>query len=645
MDKHTLGGYNTIDAFVEAKLNKYSNSKHDFEALFEQMFSEGQNTMFEESRGYRIIKTTYAQAKEDILFRARTLRELLKDETQNSVVGIYMENSLDWIEIFWAVIISGFRPLLMNMRLDDETLEYALKTCKAVAVISDEKEFSVRTVKCADIVAAESKIDAVEFGTEIFVMSSGTSANVKICAYTAEKFYWQIKGSYSMIQKCKQVKKHYEGELKLLTFLPFYHIFGLVAVYIWFAFFSRTFVRLNDMQPSTITNTIKRHKVTHVFAVPLFWEKVYEQALRTIKERGEDTYKKFEKGMKLSRAIGDFPVLGNKFSKLAFKEVRENMFGESIMFMITGGSYIGTETMEFFNAIGYRLADGYGMTEIGITSVELSGSKKLLNSCSVGLPMAGVEYKISPDGELLVRGKAMASYIIEDGEKQPNSDWFNTHDLASFDGKRYRILGRRDDLIIAPNGENLNPNLIEQKLICDGVRGACLIGADEGGKTIPALIVSVNKYISAQKLEAIKSDVRQRLADLRLAGQIQKVVFVEDSLLKGDEFKLNRIRITNEYNSGALTEVKPGRDSEQRMDDEISRNITRMFAVALNKPESEIGYTADFFLDEGGTSLDYLAIISQLRDEYKIPFPTGDSSLNSVKGLHTYIKDRLNNAD
>ena len=476
-------------------------------------------------------------------------------------------------------------------------------------------------------------------------MSSGTSANVKICAYTAEKFYWQIKGSYSMIKKCRQVKKHYEGELKLLTFLPFYHIFGLVAVYIWFAFFSRTFVRLNDMQPSTITNTIKRHQVTHVFAVPLFWDKVFEQALRTIKERGEDTYKKFEKGMKLSHAIGDFPVLRGLFSKLAFKEVRENMFGESIMFMITGGSYISTETMEFFNAIGYWLADGYGMTEIGITSVELSGSKKLLNSCSVGLPMAGVEYKINQDGELLVRGKAMASYIIEDGKTQPNSDWFNTRDLASFDGRRYRILGRRDDLIIAPNGENLNPNLIEQKLICDGVRGVCLIGADEDGKTVPTLIVSVNKYISVQKLEKIKSDVRQRLADLRLAGQIQKVVFVEDSLLKGDEFKLNRIRITNDYADGRLTEVKPGKDSEQRIDDEISRNITRMFAVALNKPESEIGYTADFFLDEGGTSLDYLAIISQLREEYKIPFPTGDSSLNSVKGLHTYIKDRLNNAD
>lgn len=645
MDNHTLGGYNSIDAFVESKLNRYNNSKRDFAALFELMFSEENNIMFEQSMGYRIIKTTYGEAKRNALRRAETLKRLLDGEKHNAAVGIFMENSLEWIELFWAALLAGFRPLLMNMRLDDQTLEYALKTCNAVAVISDGKEFSVRTITPGDVALADNELANADFGTEIFVMSSGTSANVKICAYTAGEFYWQIKGSYGIIKECKQVKKHYEGELKLLTFLPFYHIFGLVAVYIWFAFFSRTFVRLNDMQPDTITNTIKRHKVTHVFAVPLFWEKVYEQAVRTIKERGEDTYKKFEKGMRISRKTGGVTAIANLFSRLAFKEVRENMFGESIMFMITGGSSISPEVMEFFNAIGYRLADGYGMTEIGITSVELRADRKILNSCSVGLPMDGVEYKINDNGELLVRGKAMACYIIEGGEKKTNSGWFNTHDLAEFDGKCYRILGRRDDLIIAPNGENLNPNLIEQKLICDGVRGVCLIGADEDGKAVPTLIVSVNKYVSAERLEEIKQNVRQRLADLRLAGQIQRLVFVEDSLLKGDEFKLNRLRIAREYREGALTEVKPGADNGQWIDDEISRTITRMFAIALNKPESEIGYTADFFLDEGGTSLDYLAIISQLREEYKIPFPTGDSSLNSVKGLHLYIKENISNAD
>ena len=200
------------------------------------------------------------------------------------------------------------------------------------------------------------------FGEEILLMSSGTTSMPKICVYTAEEFYNQIRGSYGIIRRCAQMKKHYEGSLKQLTFLPFYHIFGLTAVYVWFAFFSRTFVRLNDMMPQTIVNTIKRHKVTHIFAVPLFWEKVRDQALSTIKNRGEETYKKFTRGLSIAEKIGDIPLLGDLFIKIAFREVRENLFGDSICFLISGGSSVSPEVLKFFNYIGYHLANGYGMT-------------------------------------------------------------------------------------------------------------------------------------------------------------------------------------------------------------------------------------------------------------------------------------------
>ena len=173
--------------------------------------------------------------------------------------------------------------------------------------------------------------------------------------------------------------------------MPFYHVFGLIAVYIWFAFFSRAFVQLNDLSPQTIVNTIKRHKVTHIFAVPLFWETVYDQAIKTIKSRGDKTYQKFLKGMQLSRKLGSAPLLGNAFTKAAFREVRENLFGESICFLITGGSAIRPEVIEFFNAIGYRLADGYGMTETSPVLTVLSpepSSGRTINSPSAVIPIA-----------------------------------------------------------------------------------------------------------------------------------------------------------------------------------------------------------------------------------------------------------------
>ena len=634
-----LGGFSSVNAFVEDKLRRYNMSDKSFRAVFSLMFSEENNILWEESRGYRISKTTYGQARSLTLHKASTLKTQLGELKPDAVIGIYMDNSLDWILTFWAILAIGCRPLLLNRRLDTETLEYALRVTNAAAVISDGQSFSVKTILSGELVEGANYMPA-DFGSEILVMSSGTSAHVKICAYTAEEFYNQIQGSYSIIKKCTKVKEHYEGELKLLTFLPFYHIFGLVAVYVWFAFFSRTFVRLNDMQPRTITNTIKRHKVTHIFAVPLFWEKVYEQAMRTIRDRGEETVKKFEKGMRISRKLGD-SALADAFSKLAFKEVREGMFGESVVFMITGGSCISPQVLEFFNAIGYRLADGYGMSEIGITSLELSRKRSLLNSGSVGLPMMGIEYEINSDGELRVRGKAMAKYIIEDGEKRGNSDWFNTHDLASFDGKCYRILGRQDDLIVAANGENLNPNLIETRITPDGVRGVALVGVTENGKTVPTLLVSVNKYITAARLGGIETQIKEQLAQLKLSGQIGRIFFTEDSLLKDNEFKLNRTRLAKELSEGNLTEVVSDMALVGREDDEISRKITAMFSLALSKPEDEIGYDADFFVDLGGSSLDYFSLVAGLRDEFGVSFTSGDMSRSTVRALHDYIQEKM----
>ncbi|MBR1482821.1 MAG: AMP-binding protein [Ruminococcus sp.] len=635
MKINNIGGYPSVDRFVDAKLARYNASDKSFSALFALMFSEGDNVLWEESRGYRIAMTTYAQAKSEILRRAATLRRLLADTPSNAVVGLYMDNSLEWIECFWAVLRAGFRPLLLNLRLDDETLAYALRVTGAAAVVSDGKVFAVRTIPAEDLAAEEGALPE-RFGTEIMVMSSGTSAHVKICAYTAEKFYYQIQGSYDMIRRCAQVKKHYEGQLKLLTFLPFYHIFGLVAVYIWFAFFSRTFVRLNDMQPQTIVNTIKRHKVTHVFAVPLFWEKVCEQAMRTISERGEATVRKFEKGMRISRRLGD-SSLADAFAKIAFRKVRDGMFGESIQFMIAGGSCIRPQTMEFFNAIGYRLADGYGMSEIGITSVELSSRRSLLNSCSVGTPMKGMEYRINEKGELLVRGKAMAQYVIEDGQPHDNPEWFNTHDLVSFDGSAYRILGRQDDLIVAPNGENLNPNLIESRLSLDGAEEICLVGLRQSGTTTPVLLISVSPYITGERLRRMESDLRRQLSALRLAGQVSKLVFTGERLMLDTEFKLNRTRLARALADGTLREVVPDRALLGRMDDDIARRITAMFAMTLHKPEDEIAPDADFFADLGGTSLDYFALIAGMRDAFRVSFRTGDMSMSTVRALHDYV--------
>lgn len=637
-----LGGFKDIDSFVSDKLRRLDEAETGFGSLFELMFSESENLMYEKSEGYRITKTTYGQAKHEILSLAGDLKERVSLPA-GSVVGLSMDNSLLWIEMFWAIILCGWKPILLNLRLSDKILEKTLKDCGAKAVVSDGREYSVTTVMADSLSKEHAPIKSESYGEEIMVMSSGTSDNVKICGYSAEEFKHQIHDSYHIIQECKAVKTHYDGYIKLLTFLPFYHIFGLFAMYIWFAFFSRAFVQLNDMAPQTIVNTIKRHKVTHIFAVPLFWETVYDQAIKTIRGRGEKTYKKFQKGIRLSRKLSGMKGLSRWFSKKAFREVRENLFGESISFLITGGSSIRPEVIEFFNAVGYQLADGYGMTEIGITSVELSDSKKILNSCSVGKPMTSSEYMINEKGELLVRGKNIAKYIIEDGKKTmtDKTQWFNTHDLAECSGGRYRILGRTDDLIVSSNGENLNPNLYEPQLSLSGTNGVCIV---TDGKT-PALIVSVNRRTDKAFLEKLDTDIKSKLSELNLTGQIGRILYVSDKLMIGDEFKLNRRRLASDYREGRFSIVDPHSANDEGEEDEMILLLRQVFAAALDKDVSEIAPESDFFTDLGGTSLDYLAATAKLQEDMGIPFPKSeDKTLRTVSEFYEYIKENLNDA-
>ena len=637
MKNDTLGGYPSVSAYVEAKLNRLETMERDFSSLFELMFSESGNVLYERSTGYRIVSTSYGEAREAVLRCVPKLERALKGIPKGQCVGLAMANGVEWIEVFWAILAAGYCPLLINTRLDDETLEEVLERIGASAVITDDRQFSVRLIKPEEIlgegVAGE---PAKSFGTQIFLMSSGTSSRVKLCAYTAEQFLSLIRDSLDIIKKCRPIQTHYEGSLKLLAFLPFYHVFGLVAMYVWFGFFSRTFVHLQDLSPQTILGTIRRHKVTHVFAVPLFWETVYKECIRTIKERGNETFARFEKGLEIYRKLSGFPLLCGAFSKKAFREVRENLFGESISFMITGGSEIKDQTLEFFNAIGYPLANGYGMTEIGITSVELSPKASVRTQGFVGEPFSSVEYSISEDGELLVRGPGLASYVLDGEKKKENAgEWFCTGDLAENVNGHYRILGRKDDLIVASSGENLNPVLTEARFDVPGVKQVCLI-ADASKE--PVLLASVGKYLRPERIAELEEALHSRMVQLGLNGQVKKLVLVEDDLVTGQEFKLCRSRLAKDYAAGRLTEVRRDLGQVDSPEDFRYERVRELFAIALGKQPEEIDPGTDFFM-AGGNSLDYLALVTQLREEFSVQFPEAEGeSLVTPMEMYQFIQ-------
>lgn len=630
-----IGGFKRVKRYVDHKMGLLERSDKSMSALYGLMFSERENVLFEETDGFRIRKTTYGEAQAEVEMRAPHIRRLV-GAPDGSKVGLYMENSPQWIVAFWAILRAGYCPLLLNTRFSAAATEDLLVRYKVAAVITDGKAFSVPSVLYSDL-AGEAKPYSGTFGEEMYVLSSGTSS-VKLCAYSGKELAEMIGNSRYVLTRNKRIKQHYRGELKLLAFLPFSHIFGFVAVYLWFGFFSRTFVKLNDLAPQTILNTIRLHRVTHIFAVPLFWNTVYRRALAAIAERGEKTQKRFQKGLRLSAFLGN-SRLGGKLTARLFREVRQNLFGESIRFMITGGSCISADVLKFFNGIGYPLVNGYGMSETGITSVELSAKRKQIVRGSVGAPLPTVRYRIGEDGRLFVSGKTLARSVWENGTRiDPQNGMYATADLAAVKRGKYYLLGRADDLIVSVTGENLNPVAVEEALSAAPARESCLVPRDQA---LPVFLVSVERSLSEDAVRALVEEVKERMARAGLSQQIGGVCVTLDPLIAADEFKLNRKRIARAYADGTLSLWKEGA-KETSDDGELTRRVKAYFAVALGKRADEIGTDTDFFLDEGGASLEYFALITKLQEDFSVPFSTDTGrGATTVRTVVDYLKERL----
>ncbi len=639
MKLNNVHGFDTIDEYVKYKLGKYSEEEKTLESLFNFMFDETNNVMVETSDGYRINRVTYGEYKQRVVDIIPTVQTALKAVPCGEMVGLYMSNCTEWLQIFWAILAAGYSPLIMNTRLSDEVLEHVLADYSVKCVISDGKKFSVRTVTKEEALAPSDKeAEPCEFGKEVIFMSSGTTNNVKLCAYNGENFYYQICDSVRIIEKCPKIKEHYEGELKHLVLLPLCHVFGFIAVYLWFGFFARTFVFPADLNPITIQRTVKKHKVTHLFAVPMVWESVHKAAVRKIKERGDRVYSRFGLVSKISNKFG---ALGNFLAKKLLAEVRDGLFGESICFLITGGSHINPETLRFFNGIGYHLVNGYGMTEIGITSVERTNNKRIINTASIGAPFGYTEYSISPDGALLVKGKTRAGRIMQNGKSSVTNydEWFNTGDLMRHDGGRYYFDGRVDDLIVDKDGENINPIIVEAGLQIKGADRVCLLRG-RGGIMV---VTSVPGVFSESGLKAIYAELEGKLKAAKLSESVKRIVFTHESLLAPGEFKLSRRKLADRIDSGELKGFDPRRIDEHiaLLAEGIEKEIASCFAEALGRDASQITADADFFRDLEGTSLDYFALLGLIKSRLGVDIISGgEAKLSTVKAFAEYVKQR-----
>lgn len=215
-----------------------------------------------------------------------------------------------------------------------------------------------------------------------------------------------------------------------------------------------------------VQKELKEVKPGHIVLVPLYLETFYRKILANIKDQGKEAL--VNNTIKVSNALRK---LGIDRRRQLFKSILA-AFGGEVKMVISGGAPINQEIMDFFDAIGISVLNGYGITECApIIAVNHS---KLTVPGSVGFPLNICDVIIDNpnedgEGEICVKGPnvMMGYYMDEETTKAAFNEngYFRTGDFGKFDKKgALHITGRLKNLIILSNGKNVYPEEIESEL-------------------------------------------------------------------------------------------------------------------------------------------------------------------------------------
>ncbi|TVQ90264.1 MAG: long-chain fatty acid--CoA ligase [Deltaproteobacteria bacterium] len=264
------------------------------------------------------------------------------------------------------------------------------------------------------------------------------------------------------------------GEDAQYLFLPLSHSFGKICEMIAIRIGLPTAV---DGDIPYLVTGLKEVRPTFCGAVPRVFEKVYAGIHRKAKERGPFATKLLawasrigERGVRAQQQGLPLNLLERLqlsiAQRLVFRKIRDG-FGGRMRCFISGGAPLAPEIAIFFYAAGLPVLEGYGLTESSAGSV--SNRLDDLRFGSVGKAYPGVELRIAPDEEVLLRGRGiMKGYYNRPeatAEALDEEGWLHTGDLGRIDEDGFLyITGRKKELIITAGGKNIAPSKIENKI-------------------------------------------------------------------------------------------------------------------------------------------------------------------------------------
>ena len=324
--------------------------------------------------------------------------------------------------------------------------------------------------------------------------TSGTTGDSKGVILTCGQYHAAMEAN----NKCVPV-----GEKdRVLNFLPFTHIFEKGWKILCLTEGATLIV---NTYPLEVQQSMRETHPTCMSSVPRFWEKVYMGVLEKIETASAPKRKLFQYALSVGKrhnidylSKGRRPPLAlhleyEMLNKTVFSLVRKELGLENAHFFPTAGATVNPKVEEFVHSIGINMVVGYGLTE-SLATVSCNHLGEPFTVGGVGIPIEGIDIKISDEGEVLLKGPTITIgyYNRDDLTKAAFTDdgYFKTGDSGYLKGGELFLKERIKDLYKTSNGKYIAPQMIESKLLVDKYIDQIAIIADQR-KFVSALIIPV----------------------------------------------------------------------------------------------------------------------------------------------------------
>ncbi|SEU33556.1 AMP-dependent synthetase/ligase [Stigmatella erecta] len=300
-----------------------------------------------------------------------------------------------------------------------------------------------------------------------FIYTSGTTGEPKGVILTH--------GNWAYEARTAQAIGLMEPQDSVMLFLPLAHVFAQVVKAAWLRMsFRLIFAESVDKLLPNLVET----RPSVLPSVPRVFEKVYNNVVSNGSSAPGLKGKMFRWAFRLFDEYADARLQGREYSSLQFSLARKLVFskvrgtldeklGGNMRLFISGGAPLSGKIAYFFDLLGFKVLEGYGLTETSAPcNVNLPTRIKI---GTVGPALPGTELKIAPDGEILVRGPCVMKGYYKNptatAEALEADGWFHTGDIGELDADRYlRITDRKKDIIVTAGGKNVAPQNIENTL-------------------------------------------------------------------------------------------------------------------------------------------------------------------------------------